>query len=111
MAKWHLECDIDGGKFEQLMEILVPLNVRNLGFKIIAGSSKKLRAGDKPAWAMVLDLATDKPQSSAVFHEALRKAGHKDAHSGIQAAVEKRLIRKVKGKDGKTNIVRTAQKG
>lgn len=94
MAKWHFEFDVDGKHMEHVMEFLVPLRVENLEFKIVAGTPTRIRAGDKPAWQIVAEMATDKPQPRAVFTAALRKAGFAN-NGGIAQAIEKRAVRKV----------------
>ena len=98
MADWHVSFVVRGAKFEPLMELLVPMGVQDLEYKIVAGTPKKIRAGDKPAWQVVTEGATDKPQPRAYFIELLKKAGFNNP-SGFNNAVEKRaiLVKMVKG--------------
>jgi FtsP/CotA-like multicopper oxidase with cupredoxin domain len=105
MAKWQVGFVVDGARFEALMEMLQPMKIEGLEFKIVAGSAKRIRAGDKPAWEIVANMATDKPQQRGVFVEALRNAGFNNP-SGVNQAIEKRAVRKVVVK-GVAHLVKT----
>lgn len=105
MARWHFEFDVDGRHMEHIMELLQPLRVENFACKIVAGTPTKIRAGDKPAWQIVAEMANTKPQPSTVFHEALRKAGFKNAGSAIDQAHRKGVIKKTK-RNGELFIAR-----
>jgi hypothetical protein len=104
MAKWQFSFVMDGKHFEHLMEMLVPLKIEDLEHKIVAGTPTKIRAGDKPAWQIVADMATDKPQPRAAFSGALHKAGFNNT-AGIQQAITKRAVRKISVK-GVAHLVR-----
>jgi len=98
MAKWHFEFDVDGSKMEHVMELLIPMKIENLGFKIMAGTATKIRAGDKPGWQIVVEAADAEPRRSSFFVEKLVKAGFEKngGYSAIDQAVRKRVLDKVK---------------
>lgn len=109
MTKWAVSFIVDGKHFSDTLEVLTPYKVEDLAFKIVAGTPKKIRAGDKPAWEIVAGLATDKPQPTKVFHEALRKAGFKSTATGIDQAYRNRAVRKLRVK-GVLHLVKGAKK-
>ncbi len=105
MTKWAVSFVVDGRHFSDVLEGLQPYKVEDLAFRIVAGTPSKVRAGDKPAWQIVVDMVTDKPQPSKTFYDALRAAGFKQPHTGVEQAVTKRAVRKVKVR-GVTHLVR-----
>jgi hypothetical protein len=107
MSKWHIEFVVDAKNFATLMEMLVPMKVEDLNFKIVAGTAKHIRPGDQPIWTAVVDLASDKPQPMAHFREGLRRMGVKDGsiYNALNKACENRVVRKVSVK-GATHFVK-----
>lgn len=101
MAKWHIECVVKGERFSELMEILIPLKVEDLNFRIVAGTPTRIRKGDKPAWQCVVEAANAHPQPVKFFTEALGKQGFtKDSiYGAVYQAVDKGLLakKKIKG--------------
>jgi hypothetical protein len=87
---------VDGKQFATLMEMLVPMKVEDLQFKIVAGTAKHIRPGDKPVWQMAVDMAPNKPVPIAHFRDALRGVGVKDGsiYNAVHRAVEERGLRR-----------------
>jgi len=96
MARWQFSFVAEGKHFEHLMEMLVPLKVEDLDFKLVAGTATRIRAGDKPAWQIIADMATDKPQPMDTFKVALTRAGFakNGFYSGMDQALKKKAVRK-----------------
>lgn len=110
MAKFRIAFAIDKARLGDLIEVLQPFKIEDFEMKLVAGTATKVRAGDKPAWQIVAEMATDRAQPRTAFAAALREAGFKSAGTGIDQAVRNRAVRKVSVK-GRPHLVRAKNGG
>jgi hypothetical protein len=100
MADWFIGMIVSGAKLESVLELLHPHKVKIERLDPVAGTPRKIRAGDKPAWQMAVNAATPRPQPITHFVNALVKGGvpTKSAYGAVAQAVTKRALHKTKVK-------------
>lgn len=107
MSQFSVNFIVDSKYLGDVMEVLQPYKIEDLGFKLVAGTPTKVRQGDKPAWELAAGLADATPRPLAYFKERILAAGFRKGtvyNALREACSNKALVRKMV--DGKPNYIK-----
>ena len=107
MSKFQIGFIVDSKRLGELLEVLQPYRVEDLDMKLVAGTAKKVRNGDKPAWQAVADLTDSTPRPMVYFRQKLLASGWREGtvYNSMAKAVEAKMIVK-KMVNGKAHYVK-----
>ena len=113
MSQFSINFIVDAKYLGEVMAALQPYKIEDLGFKLVAHTSKTPRAGEKPAWQLAAEIATDasRPQPLKFFTDKLLAAGWRKGtvYNALTTAVKNKvLIKKII--DGKPHYYKGSAK-
>jgi hypothetical protein len=96
MAKFGISFIVDSKDMGHVLEVLQPYRPEDLNFKLVAGSTKKLRNGDKTSHEIVAELADSTPRPMKYFREKLLAGGFRNGtvYNAMAQAIEKKVVAK-----------------
>jgi hypothetical protein len=102
VSKFSVNFIVDAKHLGDVMTVLQPYRIEDLGFKLVAGkvTVPGVKQGDRPAWQLAVEVADTTPRPHAYFKEKLLANGFKigTVYNALDTAVEnKRLVKRMIG--------------